>query len=71
MRKHSRRQIVTSIGTAGLLGMVGVGTASATPGAAGADLIAPLSHGESENPNLDRTGANGFANFSFDGDTLE
>lgn len=71
MQRHSRRRIIKWIGTAGLLSGVGAGTVSATPGAAGADLIAPLSHGESENPNLDRTGANGFANFSFDGDTLE
>lgn len=71
MQQHSRRQIVKSIGTASLLTVAGVGTASATPGAGGADLIAPLSHGESENSNLDRTGANGFASLSFDGGTLE
>ncbi len=55
--------------TAGLTTLgVGVGSGGARPdgrqGADGADFIAPLSHGESENPNLKPTGATGFTTFT-------
>lgn len=47
---------------------VGVGIGTAQPdgrqGANGADFIAPLTHGESENPDLERTGATGFTTFT-------
>jgi hypothetical protein len=72
MKRHSRRQVIKGIGAAGILGTAGVSTAAAQGrGAAGSDLIAPLTHGESENPDLERTGASGFAKFSFDGDKLD
>lgn len=50
----------------------GVGIGAAQPkgrqGAKGADFIAPLTHGGSENPNLEPTGATGFTTFSYNDD---
>jgi hypothetical protein len=69
----SRRDVLRSSAIG--LGAVGIGAGigSARPGrgsqgAAGADFIAPLTHGESENPNLERTGATGFATFTLNDD---
>lgn len=68
---RSRRNF---IGLAASLATVGVGAGigGAKPdgrqGAKGADFIAPLTHGESENPNLERTGATGFTTFTLNDD---
>lgn len=70
MSRQTRRRFLGTIGAATALGVAGSGVVSAR-GAAGADLVAPLSHGESENPTLERTGASGFAAFSVDGDAIE
>ena len=68
-RRDVLRYSAVGLGAIGL----GVGPGSAKPGgrsqgAAGATHFAPLTHGESQNPDLVPTGATGFATFSLNDD---
>ena len=62
------------LGCTAALSTIGIGTSVAVAqpdgrqGAKGADFIAPLTHGESENPDLERTGATGFTTFTLNDD---
>ncbi len=67
----SRRNLIRlagSLATAGVVTGIGAASPGGRQGANGADFIAPLTHGESENPNLERTGATGFTVFSRNAD---
>lgn len=67
----SRRTFVRHAAGLAVLGL-GAGVGSAKPGgrqgASGGDFIAPLTHGGSQNPNLDPTGATGFTTFRLNRD---
>lgn len=67
----SRRRFIGRAAGLAALGL-GAGVGSAKPGgrrgAKGADFVAPLTHGGSQNPNLEPTGATGFTTFSLNRD---
>lgn len=71
MSRQTRRRFLTTIGATSALGAASGLAGGQGRGRGGADLIAPLTHGESENPTLERTGASGFATLSVDGETID
>lgn len=67
----SRRTFLRCAATLTTIGIgtgLGAGHPDGRQGADGADFIAPLTHGESENSNLEPTGATGFTTFTRNAD---